>query len=324
MADESKKAALREKEKGNELYKMRNFDEALKCYDAAFALDATDMTFLTNKAAVYFELKDYENCVKTCEKAIEVGRENRADFKIIAKAYARMANAYQKLNDLKNAKTYYEKSLTEHRTPETLTKLSEVDKLLKEEERRLYINPELSLQEKNKGNEFFTKGDYPNAIRHYNEAIKRNPDDAKLYSNRAACYQKLAEFQLALKDCEDCIRLDPNFVKGYVRKGYALLALKDYSKATSAFQKALDLDSNCQEAIEGYRKCSMASMSNPEEVRKRALEDPEIQKILGDPAMRLILEQMQSDPKAAQEHLQNPEIASKIEKLIKAGLIGIR
>lgn len=31
------------------------------------------------------------------------------------------------------------------------------------------------------------------------------------------------------------------------------------------------------------------------------MADPEVQSILGDPAMRLILEQMQSDPKAVQE-----------------------
>lgn len=199
------------KEKGNEFYKKRQFEEALSCYDEAIKLDPTNMTFLNNKAAVYFEKGEFQNSIKECEKAVEVGRENRADFKLIAKAYSRMASCYKNMEDLENAKIYFQKSLTEHRTPDTVSKLSDVEKLIKENERKAYIDPEKSIEEKEKGNELFKKGHYPEAIKHYCEAIKRNPDDAKLYSNRAACYQKLAEFNLALKDCDECIRLDPTF-----------------------------------------------------------------------------------------------------------------
>jgi stress-induced-phosphoprotein 1 len=66
------------------------------------------------------------------------------------------------------------------------------------------------------------------------------------------------------------------------------------------------------------------SNENPEEVRKRAEADPEIQQILGDPGMRSILEQMQNDPQALREHLRNPAIAQKLQKLIDAGVIAIR
>lgn len=321
---EEKKKALEEKEAGNKAYKKKDFETALQHYDEAIKLDPNDMTFHTNKAAVYFEQKEYETCIKECEKAIDIGRENRADFKLIAKAYARIASSYLKLDNLQKAQTYYQKSLAEHRTSDVLKKLSEVEKLIKEEERKAYINPEKALEEKAKGNEKFQQGDYPSAMRFYTEAIKRNPEDAKLYSNRAACYQKLAEFRLALEDSEQCIKLDPEFVKGHIRKGMALMAMKEHSRASSAFQKALELDTNNQEAMDGYRKCMQVLNSNPEEVRKKAMADPEIQKILGDPAMRLILEQMQSDPKAIQEHLKNPEIAAKIQKLLESGLIAIR
>ncbi|CAF4165434.1 unnamed protein product, partial [Rotaria magnacalcarata] len=33
---------------------------------------------------VYFEQKQWDACVKECEKAIEIGRENKADYKLIA------------------------------------------------------------------------------------------------------------------------------------------------------------------------------------------------------------------------------------------------
>ena len=48
------------------------------------------------RAGPRFEQKDYEKCIETCKKGVEVGREVKADFKIVAKSYARIGNAYIK------------------------------------------------------------------------------------------------------------------------------------------------------------------------------------------------------------------------------------
>ncbi|XP_039501188.1 stress-induced-phosphoprotein 1 [Drosophila santomea] len=325
MSEEQKNKyfAKKEKELGNAAYKKKEFETALKHYNAAIEHDPTDITFYNNIAAVHFERKEYEECIKQCEKGIEVGRESRADFKLIAKSFARIGNTYRKLENYKQAKVYYEKAMSEHRTPEIKTSLSEVEAKIKEEERMAYINPEKAEEEKEQGNLFFKKGDYSTAVKHYTEAIKRNPDDPKLYSNRAACYTKLAAFDLGLKDCDTCIKLDEKFIKGYIRKGKILQGMQQQSKAQAAYQKALELDPNNAEAVEGYRQCSMNFQRNPQEVLKNAMSDPEIQQILKDPAMRMILEQMQNDPNAVKEHLQNPAIADKIMKLLESGIIQI-
>ncbi|EDW85267.1 uncharacterized protein Dwil_GK18373 [Drosophila willistoni] len=325
MSEEERKKyfAKKEKELGNAAYKKKDFEAALKHYNAAIEHDPTDITFYNNIAAVYFERKEYDQCIKQCEKGIEIGRENRADFKLIAKSFARIGNTYRKLEDYKQAKIYFEKAMSEHRTPEIKTSLSEVEVKIKEEERRAYIDPAKAEEEKEKGNEFFKKGDYSNAVKHYTEAIKRNPDDPKLYSNRAACYTKLAAFDLGLKDCDTCIKLDEKFIKGYIRKGKILQGMQQTSKASTAYQKALEIDPNNAEAIEGYRQCSMNFQRNPQEVLKNAMSDPEIQQILKDPAMRMILEQMQNEPNAVKDHLQNPAIADKIMKLLESGIIQI-
>lgn len=298
---ENVKLARQSKELGNAAYKKKEFEEALKHYNEALQHDPTDITYYNNIAAVYFEQKKYDECIKQCEKGIEVGRENRADYKLISKAMSRIGNAHRKLEQWKLAKTFYEKSLSEYRSPEVKTLLSEMEKKIKEEELKAYIDPERAEEEKEKGNEYFKKGEYSTAIKHYTEAINRNPEDPKLYSNRAACYTKLAAFDLGLKDCEKCVKLDDKFIKGWIRKGKILQGMQQQSKALTAYQKAMELDPSNQEALEGYRQCSMAVHSNPAEVRQRAMSDPEVQEILRDPAMRMILEQMQSDPKAVQE-----------------------
>ncbi|KAL1121953.1 hypothetical protein AAG570_003361, partial [Ranatra chinensis] len=300
MSSEQRQAK-KEKEMGNEAYKKKDFAKALEHYNKAIELDPCEIMYYNNIAAVYFEQKEYAKCIESCEKGIEIGRENRADFKLIAKAFTRCGNACKKQEDWQRAKMYYEKAMSEHRTPEVKALLSDVEKRVKEAERKAYIDPSKAEEANQQGNDLFKTGEYAEAVKHYSEAIKRNPDEAKYYSNRAACYTKLAAFDLGLKDCETCLQLDSKFIKGWIRKGKILQGMQQPSKALMAYQKGLDIDPTNTEALEGYKQCSVAVNSNPEEVRKRAMADPEVQAILCDPAMRLILEQMQNDPKALQE-----------------------
>ncbi len=72
-------SALDEKNAGNAAYKKRDFETAKSHYNKAIALDPTDMTFISNLAAVNFEEKNYDEVIELCAKAVEVGRENRYD-----------------------------------------------------------------------------------------------------------------------------------------------------------------------------------------------------------------------------------------------------
>ncbi|KAG0040193.1 Hsp90 cochaperone [Podila clonocystis] len=328
----NKKEALKIKDLGNASYKARKFEEALEHYTKAWELDSTNVSILTNKAAVYFEMGNFDECIKTCEEAIEVGREHRADYKLIAKALGRIGTAYVKQDKLPEAIKYYGKSLAEHRTPDILAKLKEAEKAKAKADKEAYRDVALSAEARDRGNALFKNSDFAGAVKEYTEAIKRDDTDPRAYSNRAACYTKLMAINEALKDCETCITLDPKFVKGYIRKAAIQLLKKEYDESLETCRLAKEADVEHKHAAEIDQQLNRvyAEMSRgpvrregetEEETLKRAQQDPEVQRIMGDPAMRSILQQMQEDPRAAQDHLKNPKVAANIRKLVAAGII---
>lgn len=114
----------------------------------------------------------------------------------------------------------YENALLEHKSKDTELKLKKAQKLKKKAAADAYINPELAQEHKEKGNVFFKAGKFPDAVKEYSEAIKRDPSNKFLYQNRATAYSKLMVFDAALQDCEKALKIDPNFVKAHARSGY--------------------------------------------------------------------------------------------------------
>ena len=74
-----------------------------------------------------------------------------------------------------------------------------------------------------------------------------------------------------------------------------------------------------------YQCPLLAGDASEEEIKERqarALEDPEIQAILQDPVMRQVLNDFQTNPKAAQQHEQNPGNTVRLAHSIKFGDLG--
>ncbi|SMN17857.1 similar to Saccharomyces cerevisiae YOR027W STI1 Hsp90 cochaperone, interacts with the Ssa group of the cytosolic Hsp70 chaperones and activates Ssa1p ATPase activity [Maudiozyma saulgeensis] len=330
--DKSKAEADLAKAEGNKAYKAHEFDEAIAKYNKAWELHK-DITYLNNRSAAEFEKGDYETAINTLNEAVEQGRDLRADYKIIAKSFARMGNSYYKLNDLHKAIEFYQKSLTEHRTADILTKLRTTEKELKTKEADEYISPEKAEEARLQGKEYFTKADWPKAVEAYTEMIKRAPEDARGYSNRAAALAKLMSFPSAIEDCDKAIKKDPNFIRAYIRKANAQIAVKEFSAALETLDEARTKDAatnngaNTKEIDQLYYKASSQRFQpaegneTPEQVYQRAMKDPEVQRIMQDPVIQSILSQAQSDPAALQEHMKNPEVFKKIQTLIAAGII---
>ena len=239
------------------------------------------------------------------------------------------------MDRLEEAVKYYNKSLTEHRSADTLSRLRETEKMITERAKAALHNPELAEASRNEGNSHFKEGKYVEAVTAYTEAIRRDEKDPRAYSNRAACYLKLAAIPEGLKDCDKAIQLDPNFIRAYIRKAALQYAKRDYSECLDTCEQAAALDKEHKHSseiqsqktkatFEIYRQQQQQQHQSGDDestIADKISKDPELASIIGDPAMRLILQQMQTDPAAIQEHMKNPVVAAKIRKLVASGIL---
>jgi len=115
-------------------------------------------------------------------------------------------------------------------------------------------NPDVSADvgsvenEKTAGDTCHNQKKYAEAIKHYTQALQKSPSadarNAVLYNNRAQCYIKLEQYRRALDDCEEAIRLDPNNIKAFIRKGDCLAKIGEHEPSRQAYLQATRLDSN--------------------------------------------------------------------------------
>mmetsp|Transcript_16544 Transcript_16544/g.25020 ORF Transcript_16544/g.25020 Transcript_16544/m.25020 type:complete len:566 (+) Transcript_16544:121-1818(+) len=318
--------AVAAKARGNELYKAKKFEEALAAYDEAIALDESNMTFLNNKAAVYFTQKNYDMCIEMCNSAMEVGKANMAPFEDRSKALTRCAKAHQKKGDLGTAIEMCKASQLEFYSKDTQRLLKTLELEKKKADASAYQDDSKAEEAKQRGNDFFRNKQWPEAVQEYEEAVKRAPKNAAIRNNLSAALCKIMDFNGAKREIEIAVDLDPKYVKAWARKGDIEVMLKENHKAMESYRKGLSIDATNAACKDGLRKVtsSMGSAMTEEERKERAahaMADPEIQNILNDPVIRQILQDFNDNPTAAQKAMSDPLVASKIEKLIASGIV---
>jgi len=88
--------AEEKKELGNKAFAAKDFDEAIKQYTAAIALDSKNCVYYSNRSASHGGKKDWKNSAKDAKECIKVNPT-------FIKGYYRLANAQSQLNDFEAA-----------------------------------------------------------------------------------------------------------------------------------------------------------------------------------------------------------------------------
>ncbi|XP_051180264.1 uncharacterized protein [Lolium perenne] len=129
---------------------------------------------------------------------------------------------------------------------------------------------------KSKAHKAFKNGNYLVATKNYDEAMRLDPGNVTLLSNRSLCWLRFGNARKALNDAQLCKMMRPGWPKACYREGTALMLLKDYEKACGAFLEGVKLEPGNAEIEEGLREALESLKTSGSCTRKDLLDQHQL------------------------------------------------
>ncbi|XP_074651219.1 uncharacterized protein LOC141905985 [Tubulanus polymorphus] len=121
---------------------------------------------------------------------------------------------------------------------------------------------------KQKGNDCVKAGNHAEAVLHYTHAIKLEPNNHLLYSNRSLAFLKVGQIYYAREDALETIRLQPQWAKGYFRKGESEFQAQNFQDALFTYRHALILEPQDKNIWQAIRKTD-SELTKQNKIEKR-------------------------------------------------------
>ncbi|WP_017295451.1 serine protease [Geminocystis herdmanii] len=121
------------------------------------------------------------------------------------------------------------------------TNLSNANNSLNESEVAKSLNVDEYL---NRAKDYYEQGEYEKAIDEYNQALKINPNFAESYFYRGSTYGTINKYDNAISDLNQALKINPTFAHAYLSRGIIYANQQQYTKAISDLNEALKINPN--------------------------------------------------------------------------------
>ncbi|KAJ2681808.1 hypothetical protein H4R19_007258, partial [Coemansia spiralis] len=182
-------------------------------------------------------LKRYERVAEDCTKVLAflnsdlVGHEGEGCTTVHSLALLRMAKAYKELGRLDDAKSaLMRRNAIEHKLGR--------DKADADDDDDAGQSAAAAEEWREKGNVEFKKENWVLALECYRNGLGHDVYNTKLHGNSCMALIKLKRWSQAMKHAEQCIALEPSWVKGYYMKGRILSGENKIEKAKEVLRQA--------------------------------------------------------------------------------------
>ncbi|GAB4528387.1 MAG: hypothetical protein Tsb0014_09720 [Pleurocapsa sp.] len=201
--------------KGNTLYNLESFSEALIAYDRALELKPDDPETLNQKGKTLYQLQRYQEALEVQEEALKIDRFNP-----------------QYLSDratvLMDLGRYYD-ALTVFNRVQAIAPLN----------LRLWQNKAITLKYLNRPQE--SRRVYQEVMDEYDKIIKQQPQNKEIWLSKADFLLEFSKYREANAAYDKAIAIVPRSYFAWLGKAKALNKLQEYDQALAAIDKALNI-----------------------------------------------------------------------------------
>jgi serine/threonine protein kinase len=234
---------------GDEWLARKDYDRAIIDYGEAIHLNPKDAVAYCSRGIAWRNKSDPDRAIKDFDEVVRLAPEEGTGYCLRAFAWAAKG-------DRERARRDYEEAL--RRDPENTARLGsqtsaiyltsgdvdyflgKYDDALQAYDFAIIFDMRDASGFNNRGNAWLKKKEYDIAIRDYDEAIRLDPKGAAFF-NRGLAWAEKNEYDKAIKDYDEVIRLDPKGA-AFFNRGLAWSKKNEYDKAIKDYDEAIRLD----------------------------------------------------------------------------------
>jgi DnaJ family protein C protein 7 len=220
------------KERGNQLYLLKEYQQAIALYTEAIQLYPDSAAYYGNRSACYMMLYNYDLALRDAKKAVTLDRS-------FAKGYIRIAKCSLALGDMKSA----------NNALSAVRKLSLINSSIVPEFQKLDALIKCDTESK----KAYIERNFKKVVLNLNKILEEVPC-ARYRLQKAAFLAFSGEHKEAQNIASDILHTDKRNVDAIYLRGMCLYSQGNMRQAFDHFKYVLHLEPKCRGAINNYKR----------------------------------------------------------------------
>ena len=232
-------------ERGNQLWRLKRYDEAIAAFDRAIALNP-EFIHLAHygKGLAFYSQKKHAAAIDSLELAIAANPS-------YAPAFSRKSSSLREINRLDEALVAAEQAIALQKDNpihyntkgNILSSLKRYPEAIAAYDQAIKISPRSSFY-RSRAITYLESEQPELALADYNQAVEIDPKSSVVYLARSGFYDEQGQPELALADLNQSIELNPNYADGYSDRGRFYRNQQQDDLALADFNRAIKIEPN--------------------------------------------------------------------------------